>query len=108
SLLLVLLIFAFRAQFGANDYIEWAAVQDGPFHLRANADGLLLFKFPGKRIGGIQNIHGPYWLLIPILSFVPACITWKVWREHRQTLRRSAGLCPTCGYDLHATPDCCP
>ena len=30
------------------------------------------------------------------------------WRRRRAAARRSAGLCPQCGYDIRATPTTCP
>jgi hypothetical protein len=48
--------------------------------------------------------------IIPLLLTLPMAIASKrVWR--RPTLiaaRRAQGLCTSCGYDVRATPDCCP
>jgi hypothetical protein len=53
------------------------------------------------------------WLRFPILV-IAACllpalrIAGPVRRARRARRRRKRGLCPTCGYDLRASPDRCP
>ena len=71
------------------------------------------FSFAGLRIGGAARCDfvdysictAPYWLLF-VLGLVPALVSRTVRRMRAR--RRSAGLCPACGYDLRATPDRCP
>jgi len=47
----------------------------------------------------------PYWaILLPLLA--PSLIV--SWRLARKALRHHQGLCPTCGYDLRASPSRCP
>jgi hypothetical protein len=48
----------------------------------------------------------PHWLAAAIASVVPLGRLTRVLRSRYR--RRSAGLCPSCGYDLRATPDRCP
>ena len=49
-------------------------------------------------------------LVIPFLLTIPTALmaarTWQ--RGSLAAVRRRAGLCPKCGYDLRATPDRCP
>jgi hypothetical protein len=47
----------------------------------------------------------PYWFIIFALLVVPA-IDLRGFLHFRH--RRKRGLCPTCGYDLRASPDRCP
>jgi hypothetical protein len=60
-----------------------------------------------------DHVHGdidvrcwavPFWLLTLGLA-VPAV---RLTRRHGCGRRRASGLCPTCGYDLRATPERCP
>ena len=50
----------------------------------------------------------PYWFALLITAALPAwwCIRHRA--RQRRARRIAAGLCPTCGYDLRATPERCP
>jgi hypothetical protein len=47
----------------------------------------------------------PFWSLALLTSLLP--LAWLASRR-RTHHRQESGLCPTCGYDLRATPDRCP
>jgi hypothetical protein len=53
----------------------------------------------------LTRVTTPYSLPAAIFGVPPAI--W-VYRRHRVGLRRRAGCCLACGYDLRATPDRCP
>jgi hypothetical protein len=53
----------------------------------------------------IRDIAVPYWSLCLITLAAP--VQWFRTRRKAGT-RRPGGLCPTCGYDLRATPERCP
>ena len=44
----------------------------------------------------------------PVLLLTATLPLWSVARRWRAWRRQRAGLCPSCGYDLRATPDRCP
>jgi len=49
----------------------------------------------------------PYWQMVAVSG---AILLWQMWRQIprvRHFLRRS-GMCPTCGYDMRASPARCP
>jgi hypothetical protein len=47
----------------------------------------------------------PVWMPTTLFAIVP--VLW-ILRRRRDRMRLRAGLCPSCGYDLRATPDRCP
>ena len=47
----------------------------------------------------------PYWMLAMLFAICPALLGITQLGHRR---RRHLGLCPSCGYDLRATPDRCP
>ena len=56
----------------------------------------------------LKDLYVPYWLLTTLTLILPTFCTIR-WLRHRSTAHRQhAGLCPTCGYDLRATPNRCP
>jgi hypothetical protein len=51
----------------------------------------------------------PFWSLQAATAFLPlGWITTRVRTRFRRRSRSNLNLCPTCGYDLRATPDRCP
>jgi hypothetical protein len=47
----------------------------------------------------------PWWPICVLLSLPPLLHAWRLARRRR---RGASGLCPSCGYDLRATPGRCP
>jgi hypothetical protein len=63
-------------------------------------------EFHGRRSESwIECIVIPYWFFA--VTTLPLPLIWTR-RRRRENLLRRRGQCPTCGYDLRATPDRCP
>ena len=52
--------------------------------------------------GNSWAVQFPHW------AAIAAMIGTTLWLRRRHRNKRRDGLCPTCGYDLRATPDQCP
>ena len=83
-------------------------VEQSYFQRHSGADSIPM-QFSASRHGGETPV--PYWLTVLGFAIVPAA--WTL-RRARQ-LMRAAGTqdgethpCPSCGYDLRATPERCP
>jgi hypothetical protein len=53
----------------------------------------------------LRAVYCPHWFLALLFAVLPAVRARSILRNRR---RFSAGLCQHCGYDLRATPECCP
>jgi hypothetical protein len=79
------------------------AVRMEPSHgWRAALPSWWLHSGPTRRSGVVAV---PCWL--PLLVF-SAPLWWRRRRARRRSREASAGRCPSCGYDLRATPKRCP
>jgi hypothetical protein len=55
---------------------------------------------------GSRGIAFPAWLPVAVFALLPGPRIVSYVRRRRRAARR--GLCPTCGYDLRASPERCP
>jgi hypothetical protein len=61
---------------------------------------------PDRR-GGF-DLSLPHWVLALLTAVMPAAFIGSRVKRRRGVARLARGLCPSCGYDLRATPDRCP
>jgi hypothetical protein len=57
---------------------------------------------------GFRVWTAPYWSVATPAGVLPAIRLLSYLRRRRSRIRGELRLCPTCGYDLRATPDRCP
>ena len=62
--------------------------------------------FAGFAISG-WGVMVPHWSLVLVTAALPARAVMRA-RRRRRAAREGANPCPSCGYDLRATPDRCP
>jgi hypothetical protein len=72
----------------------------GPAHANPNVNQFLNFVWHNGQ-NGFYVYGAPCWLLAILIGF------WGV-RIARRNKEHAPSHCPTCGYDLRATPDRCP
>ena len=70
-----------------------------------NGEGRLGFYWFAGDARNSRFFAVPYWSLFLLTAALPALFL-VLWRRGRR--RSRVGLCPTCGYDLRATPERCP
>lgn len=52
-----------------------------------------------------RRVLVPHWALLVVLVTIPLAESLRALRNRRRAVQ---GRCTVCGYDLRATPDCCP
>ncbi len=87
-----------------EDYLAERQVEESSWHL----PGIEHFRFVGFREIRWTVTVFRWWLLIavPCVLLLPALLV--ALRHRRKSRWQRNGLCPTCGYDLRATPERCP
>jgi hypothetical protein len=60
---------------------------------------------PPASAGVYRTIIFPYWSIVGLFLIAPVA---RIAQMVRRRGRKGQGFCPTCGYDLRATPDRCP
>jgi hypothetical protein len=80
------------------------------WHSPHTAFRILGLEYASSTVGQsyLKDLYLPYWLLTVVTLILPLACTLSWIRRFTTTRRQRAGLCPTCGYDLRATPDRCP
>ena len=109
SLLLCVVVLVLKYQtlsFMTNRhlYVEWSHPDGHRYHVRADPEGVVAFRF-GQNLFGLPRIVVPYWVLFIATALIPGARLVRLTRERRCSGRLSRGLCPSCGYDLRATPE---
>jgi hypothetical protein len=117
---------SYNLRSGKGGLAFWISARDGPsaprykvtwshnpaywYPMQANeGDGNMTrwnrFGFELREYPNWFSFTVPYWSLAAALSALPAM--WLT-RNVRRRTRIKRGLCPSCGYDLRATPGRCP
>jgi hypothetical protein len=67
-----------------------------------------LYRWVYNNNGRLWFVHVHVLALASTTALLPLARFWRWRRQAALRRKRDAGLCPTCGYDLRASPDRCP
>jgi hypothetical protein len=87
----------------------WTTVSsDGVYNLHLMNSHLPQWAFDSSNSVQTKELQIPYWVPLTLALLFSAISGRLVFSDLRGRRRLRRGLCPRCGYDLRATPDCCP
>ena len=89
-------------------FLGFGFTNDSCVHSWPRPDALMMNRPAGPVLEPYLYVQVPYWPAALATSLLPMwwAIDWQ--RRQRARARVAIGLCPSCGYDLRATPDRCP
>jgi hypothetical protein len=101
-----------RERLAAGDGVDWNTLDARPwdpqFAGRARRMGFMYDRsrpnIPGAPLT-MTVLAAPMWALMLVTALAPAAGVVRLLRRRR---RRHRGMCPSCGYDLRASPERCP
>jgi hypothetical protein len=93
-----------ESRLGRNDYIEWRTRAGARYHVRANPDAIVFFRFGPQHF----DLRIPFWILVSGLALTQSWWLRSLILHLRGMLRVSRGQCRRCGYDVRASPERCP
>jgi len=93
-----------RLGFGYEEWVTHPPELLGILRSRIGEEPRVITPEPRKPETRRSRYGVPCWFLVTLTAIAPAA--WlRPWKRRRL---RMAGLCPSCGYDLRATPSRCP
>ena len=80
------------------------------WHSPHTAFRILGLEYASSTVGQsyLKDLYVPYWLLTVVTMILPFTCAFSWIRQQLRARHNRPGLCPTCGYDLRATPNRCP
>ena len=102
-----------RAQLSAGRADRWVGQSVFGFLLRWERPEQTWRHLPGFRGGGSKSVTPPPYIVIAVPYYAITLVLLlglmtQITRLNRLLKRGGHGLCPSCGYDLRATPGRCP
>jgi hypothetical protein len=89
--------------------IGWEHIQGSAFAVTGN-----LFELGTVHTAGTgwqaqrSGVQFPLWIAVMLTAVLPTLWIRRSAASRRRRRRSASGLCPTCGYDLRASPERCP
>lgn len=98
--------------FGDPTRISWEAYRSGRFGDGLWRDWRIHWRHRSSRLADKReysySLDLPYWLVLLFVTPLAGASAIRIIRKRRLRIRKKLGLCLCCGYDLRASPECCP